>query len=534
MRSITEDQEAANEELQSANEELLSSSEELQSLNEELETSKEELQSTNEELITVNQELFDRNEQLNQARIFAEGIITTIHEPILVLTADFRIKSANDSFYETFLLTEKETLGKIIFELQNNGWNIPGLKSHLSKLQQKKKKFLEWELTYTFPRAGEKTIRFNAQPIPEDEERHLILLALDDITLRKEAEKIQTLQNMRQILESMPQITFSASADGTFTYFNNYFLDYAGVSLNKALKKGWFPFVHPDQHDAALKAWKHSIKTLENFNFEFQLKQKSDGMYCWHLCRAVAIFNEAGEATSWVGTATDINKQKTTEKAKDEFISIASHELKTPITTAKAFLQLLEHSMDEKDRDDVLYAKKAAVSIDKLNNLVVELLDVTKIQHGKLGLQVSTFNFNDALRDAIESIQVTTKDYQIIRSGEIKTNVKGDEERIKQVIVNLLTNAIKYSPNGNKVYINVTTEDSMLKVSVKDTGIGINRKNLNKIFDRYYREDGQTTRFPGLGIGLSIAKEIITRHNGRIWAESEPGKGSTFYFTLPI
>ena len=169
MRSITEDQEAANEELQSANEELLSGSEELQSLNEELETSKEELQSTNEELITVNQELFDRNEQLNQARIYAEGIITTIHEPILVLAPDFRVKSANDSFYETFLLTEKETLGKNLFELQNNGWNIPGLRNHLLRLQQKKEKFLEWELTYTFPKTGEKTVCFNAQPIPEDE-----------------------------------------------------------------------------------------------------------------------------------------------------------------------------------------------------------------------------------------------------------------------------------------------------------------------------------------------------------------------------
>src|SRR6185437_9120158 len=156
MRSITEDQEAANEELQSANEELLSGSEELQTLN--------------EELITVNQELFDRNELYNHARLYAEAIVTTIHEPLVVLSKDFRIKSANQSFYKTFQLTEDETLGKVLFELQNNGWDIPDLRSQLLKIQTQKEKFLEWELTYTFPVVGKRTICFNAQPVQKENE----------------------------------------------------------------------------------------------------------------------------------------------------------------------------------------------------------------------------------------------------------------------------------------------------------------------------------------------------------------------------
>ncbi|MEP7230256.1 MAG: chemotaxis protein CheB [Ginsengibacter sp.] len=534
MRSIAEDQEAANEELQSANEELLSGSEELQTLNEELETSKEELQSTNEELITVNQELYDRNEQLNQARMYAEGIVTTIHESMLVLTADFSVKNANNTFYETFSLTEKDTLGKNIFELQNNGWNIPDLRKNLLKLQEKKEKFLEWEITYKFPAAGERTICFNAQPIPEENDRHLILLALDDITPRREAEKIHTLQNLKQILESIPQITFSASSNGGFTYFNNFFLDYSGVPLKKALGSGWLSVINADQYDKALKAWNHSIRTLENFYFEFQLRRKSDGMYRWHLCRANAIINDEGTVTSWVGTATDIDEQKSKEKAKDEFISMASHELKTPITTAKAFLQLVEHGMDGKNKGDAIYVKKASGAIDKLNNLVSELLDVTKIQHGILGFNILLFNINKTLRDVIESIQVTDKKHKIILSGEIKKKVKGDEERIKQVVINLLTNAVKYSPGADKILVDILQEDGSVKVSVKDFGVGISKKNLNKIFDRYYREEGQAGYFQGLGIGLSITKEIISRHNGKIWAESDPGKGSTFYFTLPI
>ncbi len=534
-KAITEDQEATNEELQSANEELLSGSEELQSLNEELETSKEELQSTNEELITVNQELFDRNDQLNQSRVYSEGIISTIHEPLLVLTADFRIKSANNAFYKTFLITEKETLGIILFELQNNNWNIPGLKEHCLKLQQKGlETFPDWEVTYSFPSIGERTIRFNAQPITEESGRQLILLALDDITLRKEAEKIQNFQTLKMILESMPQITFSASADGSFTYFNNFFLNYSGIAFHAALENGWLSVINPDQYGEALKVWKHSLETLENFNMEFQLKRKSDGMYRWHICRATAIINDAGTVTSWVGAAADIDEQKAKEKAKDEFITIASHELKTPLTSARAYVQLIEHSMQKKNDTDLIFAKKASAAIDKLNHLVTELLDVSKIQHGKLGLNISSFNFNEMLSGAIESVQIAAQKHTIILTGKIRQKFKGDEERLKQVVVNVLTNAIKYSPAEDTVFVNASEENDTVKIEVKDNGIGISKKNLNKIFDRYYREEDLATHFKGLGIGLSIAKEIINRHNGKIWAESEPGKGSTFYFTLPV
>ena len=258
------------------------------------------------------------------------------------------------------------------------------------------------------------------------------------------------------ILEPMPQITFSASADGTSTYFNNFFLNYSGIASNTALKNGWLGITNPDQYDAALKVWEHSLQTLENFNMEFQLKGKSDGMYRCHVYRATAIINDSGIITSWVGATADIDEQKAKEKAKDEFISIPSHELKTPLTSAKAYVQLIEHSNQKKDDND------------------------------------------------------------------------------KQVVVNLLTNAIKYSPAEDTAFVNASEENDALKVSVKDNGIGISKKNLNKIFDSYYREEELASHFQGLGISLSIAKEIINRHNGKIWAVSEPGKGGIFYFTLQI
>ncbi|MEO8415703.1 MAG: CheR family methyltransferase, partial [Ginsengibacter sp.] len=510
MRAIAEDQETANEELQSANEELLSGSEELQSLNEELETSKEELQSTNEELITVNQELFDRNEQYNRARIYAETMVSTIHEPLLVLNADFTIRSANRSFYNIFSLTEKETLGKDLFQLQKNSWDVPGLKEYLLKSHEQNEKSLERELRHTLPSIGTRTICFNARPMKEEDGRRLILLALDDITLRKEAEKIQDFQKLKLILESMPQVTFSASADGSFTYFNHFFVEYSGMSLGQALQGGWTPLVKPEQVEDVVSAWEHSVRTLENFNIEFQLKRKSDGMYRWHLCRATAIINDAGHVLSWVGNATDIEEQKAREKAKDEFISIASHELRTPLTSAKAYLQLVETSMQQKNDPDVIYAKKANVTLNRLNNLVNELLDASKIQDGKLGLNISSFDFDVMLDEAIESVQITASKRKIARNLPIRRKISGDEDRLKQVIINLLTNAIKYSPKESKVFINAAIENNTLKVSVKDYGTGINKKNRNKIFECYYRENGPSIHGQGLGIGLFIAKQIIS------------------------
>ena len=257
-------------------------------------------------------------------------------------------------------------------------------------------------------------------------------------------------------------------------------------------------------------------------------------MYRWHLFRATAIINNAGEVTSWVGTATDIDEQKSKEQAKDEFISIASHELKTPITTAKAFVQLLEHSLQKDDHADLIFAEKASTAIDKLNHLVGELLDVSRIQHGKMGYNITTFNFTKMVRDAVESVQVTDATHSIEIKGSIRKTVKGDEERLNQVLVNLLTNAIKYSPGAAKIIVTLKQEKDMIRISVKDNGNGISKKNLNKIFDRYFREDNKKSTIKGLGIGLSITKEIISRHGGKIWAESEPGKGSTFHFTLPM
>jgi signal transduction histidine kinase len=208
--------------------------------------------------------------------------------------------------------------------------------------------------------------------------------------------------------------------------------------------------------------------------------------------------------------------------------------LKTPLTTAKAYLQMLELLLDENNEDASLYAKKANQSVNRLNELISELLDVSKIRLGKLNYTVTTFNFNELIESTVENIQLTSLTHSIIKTGQVNDTVTGDKDRLQQVVTNLLTNAIKYSPGAEKVFINLAQEKDSITVTVKDAGIGIAQQSLDKIFEKYHRVEEHAVHFQGLGIGLFISYEIIQRHHGRLWAESKPGKGSTFYFTIPV
>lgn len=217
---------------------------------------------------------------------------------------------------------------------------------------------------------------------------------------------------------------------------------------------------------------------------------------------------------------------------KDEFIGLASHELRTPLTSISGYLQILGRTItDERGRQ---FVAKAAQQVKRLSALVGDLLDVSKIEAGKLQLSIEKFDIRRVVDDAQELLSHANNNYSI----SLETNIEelfisGDLHRIEQVIVNLLTNAIRYSPGTDRGIIYLSREEDEVKIGVKDFGIGISKDNLNEIFSRFYRVDDTDPNISGLGIGLYLSHEIITRHKGRIWAESEPGKGSTFWFTLP-
>ncbi|HTE01309.1 MAG TPA: PAS domain S-box protein [Mucilaginibacter sp.] len=218
---------------------------------------------------------------------------------------------------------------------------------------------------------------------------------------------------------------------------------------------------------------------------------------------------------------------------KDEFIGIASHELKTPLTSINGYLQILERNLA--NDPNAGFVKKTKTQLNKLLVLVSDLLDVSKIQAGKLDLVLEAFNFHNLLTEAMEIVQLLNVSHELIlNSDSEQLPVLADRQRLEQVIINLLTNAIKYSPGAKQVHIDVTRSDKYISVKIKDFGIGIPEEQQEKIFSRFFRADGLAPYMSGLGLGLYISKEIIDRHKGEIGVKSESGKGSEFYFSIPF
>ena len=348
-----------------------------------------------------------------------------------------------------------------------------------------------------------------------------------EIEFRKkvEGELQERAGELHSILESIPQIAFTTNAGGKIEFVNEQWLSYAP-------SKQEFPLTHPD--DADLKRqWDRTVASGEALELEVRVRRVDAEDYRFHLLRAIPI-KEGDTITKWVGTFTDIEDQKEAVKRKDEFISIASHELKTPLTTIKAYVQLLDRSIAAEDPTR-MYVERTLVQVKKLDNLIVDLLDLSKIESGKLKFNKKPFAFEGVLSDAVEMIRQTYPAYTIVRKGTADIAFYGDETRIEQVIINYLTNAVKYSPDHKEVQIEAGVDaGGQVYVRVKDYGIGIRKDHQSDIFNKFYRVEESAHRFQGLGIGLYICAEIIRRHDGQYGVESEPGQGSTFYFTVPI
>ncbi len=231
----------------------------------------------------------------------------------------------------------------------------------------------------------------------------------------------------------------------------------------------------------------------------------------------------------------EIEIRKAAERKKDEFISIASHELKTPMTSVKGYIQLMERSLAKGDLETTkVRLEKVQNQIDKLNHLIADLLDISKIESGKMQLSTNLFSLNDLIDHVLEVMQPSNPHIEFEFVERFETKIFGDENRIEQVIINFLTNAIKYAPGSKKVVLKTFEKEGMLYFSVQDFGIGMSEENRKKVFDKFYRIEESSERFQGLGIGLFICQEIIERHHGIIGVNSKIGEGSEFYFALPL
>lgn len=220
---------------------------------------------------------------------------------------------------------------------------------------------------------------------------------------------------------------------------------------------------------------------------------------------------------------------------RNEFIGVVVHELKTPLSSLKGYSQLLgKHCERAGDAQGARLAGRMDQQVNRLTGLVNDLLDVSRIEGGKLQLRESEFAFDTLVEEIVADVQLTTDQHIIIKEGETHKIIRGDRERIGQVITNLLTNAIKYAPDSKDIFIKLAADDHKVRLCVQDFGPGIPKSLQNAIFEPFYRIDLPThNTASGLGLGLSIASDLILRHQGQLWVESEEGQGATFCFTLP-
>ena len=515
MRCITEDMEAANEELQSANEELQSSNEEMQSLNEELETSREELQSTNEELIIVNQELLDKQEQLNAASYYAESIVSTIREPLIVLDKTLRIKTANASFYKVFNAEENEIEGKLFFEIQNHQWDDSVMRSLFEKILPKKEGLTDFEIILKFPLLGERTMLMNArQIVNEKTAEQLILLAIEDITERKIAEQKleKTLIDLGQknklieesekrfsniLSQSLMSIAIFKGPEMVVTFANEPMLNVLGKGnavLDRPLLEGIpelkdqiFPKLLADVYKTGVpfEGFETKATLLQNaipvdiyFNFIYQPYRDVDDTITGVTVLATDVteqvlakkqVEESEKLFRELSASLEVKVNKRTAELQtsnkelkqsniqlDQFAHITSHDLQEPLRKILTFsMRLQDKHKDELTSEVKSYLNKIESASERMQTLIQDLLNYSRLLHHEK-LYIPN-DLNKIVENILNDFELLIQEKKAkIKFGKLPT-IEANPLQMNQLFYNLISNSLKYCKEDVTPVITITS-----------------------------------------------------------------------------
>lgn len=352
----------------------------------------------------------------------------------------------------------------------------------------------------------------------------------------------QSEQRFRSLVDALPLFIWAMLPDGAITYTNRCWLEYAGLSPERA--RSWESIdgiFHPEDLPRARAAWARAHETGRSTEVEYRLRRHRDGAYRWFLGRMLPEREEPGVLTGWIVTATDIDDSRraidalqATSEAKDVFLTMAAHELRTPLQAARGFVHLARIKGRNGMSGGVERALQGlARSVDRMAKLVENLLDMSKLQRGELDLEPGLVDLHALLFEVAEHLQPLQEGRRIDVRVPRELLLAGDRERLDQVFTNLLSNALRYSPDGGDVTVEAREEGEQVHILVRDRGLGIPPEKLRTIFERFGRAHGIS--YGGLGLGLTIARGIVERHGGRIWAEStgKAGEGTTFHVLLP-
>lgn len=356
-------------------------------------------------------------------------------------------------------------------------------------------------------------------------------------------EKIQDSELLfKTISNASPAALWMTDQNRRNVFVSDTWLKWTGRSFHDQINRGWLSAVLEEDREKVINHFFDCFEVRKNFSAEFRVPGPDDRIR-WCLTEGKPYFDINGTFAGYAGSVTDITELKKLEQRKDDFIKMASHELKTPITSINGYVQLLLNIYNEAEAEKLQMARGTVKSslgtiakqVSKLTRLISELLDLSKIESGKLELHCAEFDLGELIEETVQDIRHTTSRHAVIVDNSFEGSIFGDKDRIGQVLTNILNNAIKYSPDSDRIEVYLEGSKKYVTIRIKDFGIGIDKKDHQKIFERFYRVEGKTEQtYPGFGIGLFIAGEIIHRHKGTIHVKSEKGKGSSFIINLPL
>ena len=527
LQAAFEKLDATNENMQSFNEELVSANEEMQSTNEEMQSVNEELHTINSDYQSKNKELLETNDDLNNYfRSNVNGQLFVDNDMLLMKFSPGAVKQIN-------LLASD--IGRPLSNISTN-IKFETITSDIARVLEEgvvitkeiETKNGDWYQVMTMPYIQQ-----------ADNKRTGAVITFNDIS------KLKKTQQELDLTNRMLGMAVEAAEMGTWS-INVQTQEFSPSPRLKVL----FGFeerapmtyadaiaqIATDYRPLVASAVEDSLQRGEKLDVEYPIGGFNNSKIKWIRAVGNVSLNKKNMPKYLTGVALDITVHKQDEIRKNDFIAMVSHELRTPLTSLQANIQMqaLKAKRNE-DTSALLYLEKANAQVKKIGGIINGFLNISSFEAGKIYLTEQTFEINELLLEVIEEVLATNTAHSIVFIPAAEIKIKADRDKIAQVIHNFLSNAIKYSPKGGQIELACRKVKGKLLVSVKDHGIGIALADQPRLFGRYFRvESLNNAKVAGFGLGLYLSYEIINRHKGKIWVESKPGEGSTFYFSIPI
>jgi len=510
---------------------------------------------------------------------YAESIVETVREPLLVLDADLKIISANHNFYRTFQVTPGETIGSFIYDLGNKQWNIPKLKEMLEETLPKEEAFDDFEVSHDFQDIGHKIMLLNARRIyRKDIGSKMILLAIEDITERKEIEaglektrkelaviKIaadEVSEYAESVINTVREPLIALDQDLRVVTVSRSFYDFFKVNPEETVGQLIYDLGNKQWDIPKLRELLETIlpqkTTFDNYEVEHDfatIGKRTMLLNARQIQRvlgkeriillAIEDITERKEIEIGLEKAHEESKELTTElkrlsRVKSEFLANMSHELRTPLNSIIGFSEVLyDETFGPLNEKQKKYANNVLTNGKHLLLLINQILDMAKVEAGKMVLALSSVPMKSQLYEIslLVADMVSKKKLQmLLEIAEDLPDIEADDLKVKEIIYNLLSNAVKYTPDGGKIGMIAKKADSQIEITVWDTGVGIAAENMGKIFEGFFRVDTPYSRITeGTGLGLPLSKKLVELHGGMLSVESKGlNKGTSVRFTLPI